>query len=416
MKSIKSYRAIMDSDKIKLDSIEDALVDFHEGKMIIVVDDEDRENEGDIIVAAEKITPEQVNFMLKNARGVLCAPITISRCKELWLDPQVNHNTSVLGTPFTITVDKLEGCTTGVSIHDRCATIRALADPASTPETFGRPGHINPLFAQDAGVLRRSGHTEAAVDLARLAGLRPAAALMEIMSDDGSMARLPELRRRADEWGLKLISIRDLIAYRLREESLVEKGEEVHLPTEYGDFRLIPFRQKSNGLEHIAIIKGDVNTDEPVMVRVHSSCATGDIFGSMRCDCGEQLHQALRMIEKEGRGAVVYLLQEGRGIGLMDKIRAYKLQEQGLDTVDANLHLGHKADERDYGVGAQILHELGIRKMRLITNNPVKRVGLEGYGLEVVENIPIEIAPNKYDKFYLSTKKNRMHHNLHNVD
>lgn len=416
MKSIKSYRAIMDSDKIKLDSIEDALVDFREGKMIIVVDDEDRENEGDIIVAGEKITPEQVNFMLKNARGVLCAPITISRCKELGLDPQVNHNTSVLGTPFTITVDKLEGCTTGVSIHDRCATIRALADPASTPETFGRPGHINPLFAQDAGVLRRSGHTEAAVDLARLAGLRPAAALMEIMSDDGSMARLPELRRRADEWGLKLISIRDLIAYRLREESLVEKGEEVHLPTEYGDFRLIPFRQKSNGLEHIAIIKGDVNTDEPVMVRVHSSCATGDIFGSMRCDCGEQLHQALRMIEKEGRGAVVYLLQEGRGIGLMDKIRAYKLQEQGLDTVDANLHLGHKADERDYGVGAQILHELGIRKMRLITNNPVKRVGLEGYGLEVVENIPIEIAPNKYDKFYLSTKKNRMHHNLHNVD
>lgn len=416
MKSIKSYRAIMDSDKIKLDSIEDALVDFREGKMIIVVDDEDRENEGDIIVAAEKITPEQVNFMLKNARGVLCAPITISRCKELGLDPQVNHNTSVLGTPFTITVDKLEGCTTGVSIHDRCATIRALADPASTPETFGRPGHINPLFAQDAGVLRRSGHTEAAVDLARLAGLRPAAALMEIMSDDGSMARLPELRRRADEWGLKLISIRDLIAYRLREESLVEKGEEVHLPTEYGDFRLIPFRQKSNGLEHIAIIKGDVNTDEPVMVRVHSSCATGDIFGSMRCDCGEQLHQSLRMIEKEGRGAVVYLLQEGRGIGLMDKIRAYKLQEQGLDTVDANLHLGHKADERDYGVGAQILHELGIRKMRLITNNPVKRVGLEGYGLEVVENIPIEIAPNKYDKFYLSTKKNRMHHNLHNVD
>ena len=416
MKSIKSYRAIMDSDKIKLDSIEDALVDFREGKMIIVVDDEDRENEGDIIVAAEKITPEQVNFMLKNARGVLCAPITISRCKELGLDPQVNHNTSVLGTPFTITVDKLEGCTTGVSIHDRCATIRALADPASTPETFGRPGHINPLFAQDAGVLRRSGHTEAAVDLARLAGLRPAAALMESMSDDGSMARLPELRRRADEWGLKLISIRDLIAYRLREESLVEKGEEVHLPTEYGDFRLIPFRQKSNGLEHIAIIKGDVNTDEPVMVRVHSSCATGDIFGSMRCDCGEQLHQALRMIEKEGRGAVVYLLQEGRGIGLMDKIRAYKLQEQGLDTVDANLHLGHKADERDYGVGAQIPHELGIRKMRLITNNPVKRVGLEGYGLEVVENIPIEIAPNKYDKFYLSTKKNRMHHNLHNVD
>ena len=406
----------MTNDTIRLDSIEDALVDFREGKMIIVVDDEDRENEGDLIVAAEKITPEQVNFMLKNARGVLCAPITISRCKELGLEPQTLENTSVLGTPFTITVDKLEGCTTGVSVHDRCATIHALADPASTPATFGRPGHINPLFAQDAGVLRRSGHTEAAVDLARLAGLRPAAALMEIMSDDGSMARLPELRRRADEWGLKLISIRDLISYRLHRESLVERGEEVNLPTAYGNFHLIPFRQKSNGLEHIAIIKGDVTTDEPVLVRVHSSCATGDIFGSLRCDCGEQLHQALRMIEQEGRGAVVYLLQEGRGIGLMDKIRAYKLQEQGMDTVDANIHLGHKADERDYGVGAQILHDLGIRKMRLLTNNPIKRIGLEGYGLEVVENVPIEIAPNEYDLFYLSTKKHRMDHTLHNVD
>ncbi|MDY4810820.1 MAG: bifunctional 3,4-dihydroxy-2-butanone-4-phosphate synthase/GTP cyclohydrolase II [Muribaculaceae bacterium] len=406
----------MNNDTIPLDSIEDALSDFRQGKMIIVVDDEDRENEGDLIVAAEKITPEQVNFMLKNARGVLCAPITISRCKELALDPQTVENTSVLGTPFTITVDKLEGCTTGVSAHDRCATIRALADPASTPGTFGRPGHINPLFAQDAGVLRRSGHTEAAVDLARLAGLRPAAALMEIMNEDGSMARLPQLRRRADQWGLKLISIRDLIAYRLRRESLVERGEEVHLPTAYGDFRLIPFRQKSNGLEHIAIIKGDVTTDEPVLVRVHSSCATGDIFGSLRCDCGEQLHQSLRMIEKEGRGALIYLLQEGRGIGLMDKIRAYKLQEQGMDTVDANLHLGHKADERDYGVGAQILHHLGIHKMRLITNNPIKRIGLEGYGLEVVENVPIEIAPNVYDRFYLSTKRHRMGHTLHNVD
>lgn len=406
----------MNNDTIRLDSIEDALSDFRQGKMIIVVDDEDRENEGDLIVAAEKITPEQVNFMLKNARGVLCAPITISRCKELALDPQTVENTSVLGTPFTITVDKLQGCTTGVSAHDRCATIRALADPASTPGTFGRPGHINPLFAQDAGVLRRSGHTEAAVDLARLAGLRPAAALMEIMNEDGSMARLPQLRRRADQWGLKLISIRDLIAYRLRTESLVERGEEVHLPTAYGDFRLIPFRQKSNGLEHIAIIKGDVTTDEPVLVRVHSSCATGDIFGSLRCDCGEQLHQSLRMIEKEGRGALIYLLQEGRGIGLMDKIRAYKLQEQGMDTVDANLHLGHKADERDYGVGAQILHHLGIHKMRLITNNPIKRIGLEGYGLEVVENVPIEIAPNVYDRFYLSTKRHRMGHTLHNVD
>ena len=406
----------MNNDTIRLDSIEDALSDFRQGKMIIVVDDEDRENEGDLIVAAEKITPEQVNFMLKNARGVLCAPITISRCKELALDPQTVENTSALGTPFTITVDKLQGCTTGVSAHDRCATIRALADPASTPGTFGRPGHINPLFAQDAGVLRRSGHTEAAVDLARLAGLRPAAALMEIMNEDGSMARLPQLRRCADQWGLKLISIRDLIAYRLRTESLVERGEEVHLPTAYGDFRLIPFRQKSNGLEHIAIIKGDVTTDQPVLVRVHSSCATGDIFGSLRCDCGEQLHQSLRMIEKEGRGALIYLLQEGRGIGLMDKIRAYKLQEQGMDTVDANLHLGHKADERDYGVGAQILHDLGIHKMRLITNNPIKRIGLEGYGLQVVENVPIEIAPNDYDRFYLSTKRHRMGHTLHNVD
>lgn len=406
----------MAENEIKLDSIESALADFREGKMVIVVDDEDRENEGDLIVAAEKITPEQVNFMLKNARGVLCAPVTLERCKELDLLPMVENNTSMLGTPFTVSVDKLEGCTTGVSIHDRCATIRALADPASTPETFGRPGHINPLYAQNQGVLRRTGHTEAAVDLARLAGLRPAAALMEIMSDDGSMARLPELRRRADEWGLKLIAIRDLIAYRMQKESLVEEGERVHLPTEYGDFQLIPFRQKSNGLEHIAIIKGDVNTDEPVLVRVHSSCATGDIFGSMRCDCGEQLHEALRMIEREGRGAVVYLSQEGRGIGLMDKIRAYKLQEQGMDTVEANLHLGHKADERDYGVGAQILNRLGIRNMRLMTNNPMKRVGLSGYGLEIVENVPIEIAPNEYDRFYMSTKKHRMGHDLHQVD
>ena len=406
----------MAENEIKLDSIESALADFREGKMVIVVDDEDRENEGDLIVAAEKITPEQVNFMLKNARGVLCAPITLERCKELELLPMVDNNTSMLGTPFTVSVDKLEGCTTGVSIHDRCATIRALADPASTPDTFGRPGHINPLYAQNQGVLRRTGHTEAAVDLARLAGLRPAAALMEIMSDDGSMARLPELRERADEWGLKLISIRDLIAYRMKKESLVEEGEKVYLPTEYGDFQLIPFRQKSNGLEHIAIIKGDVNTDEPVLVRVHSSCATGDIFGSKRCDCGEQLHQALRMIEREGRGAVVYLSQEGRGIGLMDKIRAYKLQEQGMDTVEANLHLGHKADERDYGVGAQILNRLGIKKMRLMTNNPMKRVGLSGYGLEIVENVPIEIAPNEYDRFYMSTKKHRMGHDLHQVD
>ena len=400
---------------IKLDTIEEALHDFREGKMVIVVDDEDRENEGDLIVAAEKITPGQVNFMLKNARGVLCAPLTMSRCHELGLDKQVDDNTSVLGTPFTVTVDKLEGCSTGVSIHDRCATIRALADPNSKPETFGRPGHINPLYAQDQGVLRRSGHTEAAVDLARLSGLEPAAALMEIMSDDGSMARLPELRQRADEWGMKLISIRDLIAYRLEHEKLVEPGVEVDMPTDYGHFRLIPFRQKDNGLEHIAIIKGDVSGGDPVLVRVHSSCATGDIFGSKRCDCGAQLHKSLEMIEKEGRGAVIYLNQEGRGIGLMDKIRAYKLQEEGLDTVEANIHLGHAADERDYGVGAQILNMLGIKKMRLMTNNPVKRKGLEGFGLEIVENVPIEITPNCYNLRYMSTKKTRMGHDLHEV-
>ena len=402
-------------NKIKLDRIEDAIADFREGRMVIVVDDEDRENEGDIIVAAEKITPEQVNFMLKNARGVLCAPITISRCHQLGLPHQVEDNTSMLGTPFTVTVDKLEGCTTGVSAEDRCATIRALADPNSKPETFGRPGHINPLYAQDQGVLRRSGHTEAAVDLARLAGLEPAAALMEIMSDDGSMARLPELRRRADEWGMRLISIRDLIAYRLAGESLVEMGVEVDMPTVDGHFRLIPFRQKNNGLEHIVIFKGDLTTPEPVLVRVHSSCATGDIFGSKRCDCGEQLHQALRMIEREGRGALVYLSQEGRGIGLMDKIRAYKLQEEGLDTVEANIHLGHRADERDYGVGAQILNMLGIRKMRLMTNNPIKRIGLEGYGLEVIENVPIEVEPNDYNQFYMHTKKERMGHTIKKV-
>ncbi len=401
---------------IKLDNIQDAIDDFRQGKMVIVVDDEDRENEGDLIVAAEKITTEQVNFMLKNARGVLCAPITLSRCRELELPHQVEQNTSMLGTPFTVTVDKLEGCTTGVSAEDRCATIRALADPGSTPETFGRPGHINPLYAQDAGVLRRSGHTEAAVDLARLAGLQPAAALMEIMSDDGTMARLPELRKRADEWGLKLISIRDLISYRLAAEQLVEQGVEVDMPTAYGHFRLIPFRQKNNGLEHIAIIKGDVADGEPVLVRVHSSCATGDIFASKRCDCGEQLHKAMEMIEAEGRGAVVYLNQEGRGIGLMDKIKAYKLQEEGLDTVEANIHLGHDADERDYGVGAQILNLLGIRKMRLMTNNPVKRIGLEGYGLEVVENVPIEVAPNPYNLRYMHTKKERMGHDLHQVE
>ena len=403
-------------NKIRLDRIEDAIEDFRNGKMVIVVDDEDRENEGDLIMAAEKITPEDVNFMLKNARGVLCAPITQERCRELQLEKQVEDNTSMLGTPFTVTVDKLEGCSTGVSAADRSATLRALADPASVPETFGRPGHVNPLYAQDRGVLQRAGHTEAAVDLCRLAGLEPAGVLMEIMNEDGTMARLPELRKYADEWGLKLVSIADLIAYRLQNDSLVERGEEVDLPTAYGHFHLIPFRQKDNGLEHVALIKGDVTGDEPVLVRVHSSCATGDIFGSMRCDCGEQLHRALQMIEKEGRGAVVYLNQEGRGIGLMDKIRAYKLQEQGLDTVEANIHLGHDADERDYGVGAQILNLLGIRKMRLMTNNPVKRIGLEGYGLEVVENVPIEVAPNPYNLRYMHTKKERMGHDLHQVE
>ncbi len=399
-------------EDIKLDRIEDALEDFKQGKFVVVVDDEDRENEGDLIIAAEKITPEDVNFMLKNARGVLCVPMTMARCKELNLEPQVQDNTSVLGTPFTITVDKLDGCSTGVSIEDRCATIRALADPASTPETFGRPGHINPLYAQDRGVLQRTGHTEAGVDLARLAGFQPVSALMEIMSDDGSMARLPELRKRADEWGMKLISIRDLVAYRLKNDSLVEQGEEVKMPTAYGDFRLIPFRQKDNGLEHVALIKGDVSDGEPVLVRVHSSCMTGDIFASKRCECGEQLHLAMQMIEKEGRGAVIYLNQEGRGIGLMDKIRAYKLQENGLDTVDANLHLGHKADERDYGVGANILHALGIKKMRLMTNNPMKRIGLEGYGLEITDNISLEVVPNEYNSKYMHTKKERMGHVL----
>lgn len=379
-----------------------------------MVDDESRENEGDLIVAAEKITPEQVNFMLKNARGVLCVPLTISRCKELQLPHQVDNNTSMLGTPFTVTVDKLDGCTTGVSIEDRAATIRALADPTSVAETFGRPGHINPLYAQDKGVLKRAGHTEAAVDLARLAGLQPASALMEIMSEDGSMARLPELRRLADEWGLRLISIKDLISYRLSMESLVEQGVEVDMPTKYGHFRLIPFRQTSNGLEHIAIIKGDIKgSDDPALVRVHSSCATGDIFGSHRCDCGDQLHKALEMIEKEGRGAVIYLNQEGRGIGLMEKMRAYKLQEGGMDTVDANICLGHLADERDYGVGAQILRAIGIKKMRLMTNNPVKRVGLEAYGLEITENVPIEVKPNVYNLRYMRTKKERMGHDLH---
>ncbi|MBP7856617.1 MAG: bifunctional 3,4-dihydroxy-2-butanone-4-phosphate synthase/GTP cyclohydrolase II [Prevotella sp.] len=396
----------------KLDSVEDAVKDFKEGKFVIVVDDEDRENEGDLVIAAEKITPEKVNFMLKNARGVLCAPITISRAEELDLPHQVSDNTSVLGTPFTVTVDKLEGCTTGVSAHDRAETIRALADPTSVPQTFGRPGHVNPLYAQDNGVLRRSGHTEATVDLCNLAGLYPAGALMEIMNEDGTMARLPQLMERAKEWDMKVISIKDLIAYRLKHETSITVGEEVDMPTQWGHFRLIPFKQNSNGLEHMALIKGSWEEGEPVLVRVHSSCATGDILGSRRCDCGEQLHKAMQMIEAEGKGVIIYMQQEGRGIGLMNKIAAYKLQEQGLDTVDANVHLGFKPDERDYGCGAQMLRHLGVHKMRLITNNPIKRVGLEAYGLNITENVPIEIAPNPYDKRYLETKRDRMGHLL----
>lgn len=401
-------------EQLKLNTIEEAVEDFKQGKFVIVVDDEDRENEGDLIIAAEKITPEDVNFMLKHARGVLCAPITISRCDELDLPHQVSENTSMLGTPFTVTVDKLDGCTTGVSAHDRAATIRALADPKSTPQTFGRPGHVNPLYAQDNGVLRRSGHTEAAIDLCRMAGLYPAGALMEIMNDDGTMARLPQLLEFAKQYDLKVISIKDMISWRLRRESLIEVGQEVDLPTVYGHFRLIPFRQTSNGLEHFALTKGSWEPEEPLLVRVHSSCATGDILGSLRCDCGEQLHKAMQMIEKEGKGVLIYMQQEGRGIGLMNKIAAYKLQqEQGLDTVEANLHLGFKPDERDYGCGAQMLRHLGVHKMRLMTNNPTKRVGLEAYGLEIVENVPIEITPNKYDYKYLKTKKEKMGHELH---
>jgi 3,4-dihydroxy 2-butanone 4-phosphate synthase/GTP cyclohydrolase II len=396
-----------------LNTIEEAIADFREGKFVIVVDDEDRENEGDFITAAETITPEKVNFMLQNGRGVLCAPITISRCKELGLPHQVDDNTSMLGTPFTITIDKLDGCTTGVSAADRAATIRALADGSSTPKTFGRPGHISPLYAQDNGVLQRSGHTEAGVDMARLAGLQPAAALIEILNPDGTMARMPQLQEVSKKFGIKIITIKDLIAYRLQKETLVERGPEVDMPTAYGHFRDITFRQLDNGLEHVALIKGSWEPDEPVLVRVHSSCVTGDIFGSQRCDCGEQLHRSMRMVEEEGKGIILYMNQEGRGIGLFNKMKAYKLQEEGEDTVDANLHLGFKADERNYGVGAQILRMLGVRKIRLLTNNPLKRVGLEAYGLEITENVGIEITPTPYNERYLRTKKDRMGHLLH---
>jgi 3,4-dihydroxy 2-butanone 4-phosphate synthase/GTP cyclohydrolase II len=402
--------------EIKLNTIEEAIEDIREGKFVIVVDDEDRENEGDFICAAEKVTPEMVNFMITYGRGVVCAPLTEERCKELELEMQVENNTSMHSTPFTVSVDKLEGCTTGVSAADRAATLRALADPSSTPDTFGRPGHIFPLRAKSKGVLRRAGHTEAAVDLARLAGLYPAGALVEIMNEDGTMARLPQLMEIAERFDLKIVTIKDLIAYRLKFESLIEKGEKVNLPTAYGNFKLIPFRQISNNKEHVALIKGEWEKDEPILVRVHSSCVTGDIFGSLRCECGEQLHKAMEMIEKEGKGVIVYMNQEGRGIGLMNKIKAYKLQEQGMDTVEANLHLGFDADERDYGVGAQILKELGVTKIRLMTNNPVKRIGLEAYGLSIVENVPIEIKPNPYNAFYMQTKKERMGHTLRFVN
>ena len=398
----------------KLNTIEEAIEDFREGKFVIVVDDEDRENEGDFIMAAEKITPEHVNFMLKNGRGVLCAPITEERCHELQLDMQVHDNTSLLGTPFTVTVDNLEdGCTTGVSMHDRASTIRALADPNTKADQLGRPGHINPLRARNGGVLVRAGHTEAAVDLARLAGLYPAGALIEIINDDGTMARMPQLQEVARRFGLKIVTIKDLIAYRIAHETLVRKEQEVFLPTQWGNFQLIAYTQLDNGTTHMVLKKGEWEEGEPILVRVHSSCATGDIFGSCKCDCGDQLHHAMQMIEKEGKGLIAYMSQEGRGIGLVNKLKAYHLQEMGLDTVDANLKLGFKADERDYGIGAQILRDQKVTKMRLITNNPVKRTGLEGYGLEVTEIVPIVIEPNKYNERYLKTKQDRMGHELH---
>jgi 3,4-dihydroxy 2-butanone 4-phosphate synthase/GTP cyclohydrolase II len=401
---------------MKLNTIEEAIEDFREGKFLIMVDDENRENEGDFVIAAEKVTPEKINFMMTFGRGVLCAPITEDRCRELDLEMQVPKNTSIFDTPFTVTVDKLGGgCTTGVSMFDRSETIRALACPETRPEDLARPGHVNPLRARNRGVLKRAGHTEATIDMAILAGLYPAGALIEIINEDGTMARLPQLMEISQKFNIKIISIKDLISYRLKYESLVEKGETVLMPTKYGYFQLIPFRQKSNRLEHIALIKGEWDRDEPVLIRMHSSCLTGDTFGSLRCECGDQLHIAMQMIEKEGKGAIVYLSQEGRGIGLMDKMKAYKLQEQGFDTVDANLHLGHDSDEREYGVGAQILRDIGVSKIRLITNNPVKRAALEGYGLEIVENLPIEIEPNPYNEAYMRTKKEKMGHTFWHI-
>ena len=403
-------------EKIILDSIEEAIEEIKKGNFIIVVDDEDRENEGDLIIAAESITPEKVNFMETYARGLICAPVTKERAEELELPMMVTNNTSVHATPFTVSIDLLtHGCTTGISAYDRAQTVLALTRTETAPEDFGRPGHIFPLKAQSKGVLRRAGHTEATIDFARLAGLYPAGALAEIKNEDGSMARLPELMEMAKKFDLKIVSVADLIKYRLKTESLIEKGEAVNLPTEYGDFKMVPFLQKATGQEHVVLIKGEWKEDEPVLVRVHSSCMTGDIFGSMRCECGEQLHKALQLIEKEGKGVLVYLSQEGRGIGLMAKAAAYKLQEEGLDTVDANIHLGYQADERDYGVGAQILRNLEIKNMRLMSNNPKKRIGLESYGLTVVENVPLEVTPNEFNQFYMETKKKKMGHVLRNI-
>ncbi len=401
----------------KLNTIPEAIKAIRKGEIVIVVDDYDRENEGDFIVAAEKITPEIVNFMAKHGRGLICAPITEKRCAELSLDLMVGKNTSLHETPFTVSVDLIgRGCTTGISASDRAKTIQALVDPKTKPTDLGRPGHVFPLKAKNNGVLRRSGHTEASVDLSKMAGLTPGGVLVEIMNDDGTMARLPQLIQIAEKFNLKIIAIKDLIAYRLENESLIERGTRVHLPTDYGMFDLIPFRQNSNGQEHIALIKGEWTENDDVLVRVHSSCITGDIFGSQRCDCGDQLHESMHMIEQEGRGVVIYMNQEGRGIGLMSKIEAYKLQEEGMDTVEANIHLGYNEDERDYGVGAQIIRSLGLKNIRLLTNNPVKRAGLKGYGIHIVENVPIEIQANKYNYQYLKTKRDRMGHDLHFLD